>query len=448
MPAPEYKEFDLEISRGPDDMYKVDVIRSPAGEAHETFKGLFEKFELENYLLKLGPVRRGVRRGPSKDTSVAEAFGTKLFTQVFCGKVGDRFSACLDQIDTRTIPGLRVSLRLVGVPELAQLPWEFLFHPDRRFIALSQRTPIVRYIDLPRPATPLQVAAPLRVLTVVASPSDYDQLDAAKEKQNVREALKDLTERGLVEGDLLEPATFGALQKRLRQDPVHVLHFIGHGSWDGDTGSLVFEGPDGKSAEIDADTLATLLCDHDPLRLVVLNACESAKSSPTNPYAGTAATLIRHGIPAVVAMQFDISDDAALQFSQAFYQAIADGYPAEAALAEARKAMNGQGSVVEWGTPVLFSRSLDGRLFDLKRVKRVAADAEQQDAQSERASEATAEEGVPSKRGPNPAKGEFSDQEGKTARERELEGRVQMLEEMYRKVAVENEKLLNQTRKK
>src|SRR3990172_1190293 len=101
----------------------------------------------------------------------------------------------------------------------------------------------------------------------------------------------------------------------------------------------------------------------------MLNACEGARTSPTDPFAGVAATLIQQGIPAVVAMQFEITDDAAIQLAQEFYGSLADGYPAEAALSEARKAIFASGNKMEWGTPVLYLRSPDGRLFSLSNIE-------------------------------------------------------------------------------
>jgi hypothetical protein len=66
-------------------------------------------------------------------------------------------------------------------------------------------------------------------------------------------------------------------------------------------------------------------------------------------------------------MQFEITDEAAITFAQEFYGAVADGYPVDAALAEARKAIFTQGNGLEWGTPVLYLRAPDGRVFDVER---------------------------------------------------------------------------------
>ena len=65
---------------------------------------------------------------------------------------------------------------------------------------------------------------------------------------------------------------------------------------------------------------------------------------------------MQQGIPAVVAMQFEISDEAAIVIAHEFYTALAAGYPVDAALAEARKAAFTGGSSAEWGIPVLYLR--------------------------------------------------------------------------------------------
>src|SRR6185437_14419029 len=103
--------------------------------------------------------------------------------------------------------------------------------------------------------------------------------------------------------------------------------------------------------------------------LVVLNACQGAQASATDVFSSTAATLLRRGIPAVLAMQFEISDAAAIEFGRSFYSAVADGLPVDAAVSEARSAVSyAIDGTLEWGTPVMYMRSPDGRIFDLHRT--------------------------------------------------------------------------------
>jgi hypothetical protein len=110
------------------------------------------------------------------------------------------------------------------------------------------------------------------------------------------------------------------------------------------------------------------LKDESTLRLAILNACEGARASRSDPFAGAAQSLVLKGIPAVIAMQFEVSDDAAITLAHGFYSALADGFPVDAALAEARKSVFARGNAVEWGTPVLYLRSPDGRIFNVDRT--------------------------------------------------------------------------------
>ncbi len=105
--------------------------------------------------------------------------------------------------------------------------------------------------------------------------------------------------------------------------------------------------------------------------MVVLNACEGARTSQSDPYAGVAQMLVQQGIPAVIAMQFPIFEDSAIEFAYQFYGAIVDGLPVDAAISEARKAIFTTGIETEWATPVLFMNSPNGKIFDLHLTRSI-----------------------------------------------------------------------------
>jgi len=364
-----YLDFDLLIERA-GHKYQARVLNSPAGQASVAFRLPFSALELENFLLRVGRTRRGVRRLESPEMEAAKTFGGRLFDAVFAAEVRACLRRSLDEA-SRQGAGLRLRLRLAAVPELADLPWEYLYNPAlNRFLTLSAETPLVRYLDLPERIQPLAVQPPLRALVMISSPSDYPQLDVEQEWTKLQEALGDLERRGLIVLERLDEATLAALQRRLRQTEYHVFHFIGHGGFDqqAQDGVLVMENEAGRGRQVSGNYLGTLLHDERTLRLAVLNACEGARAARTDPFAGTAQSLVQQGIPAVIAMQFEITDEAAITLAHEFYRALADGYPVDAALAEARKAIFAQGNDVEWGTPVLYLRSPDGRIFDVAHV--------------------------------------------------------------------------------
>lgn len=369
MAGREYLDFDLTIEANDDGRYFSRVIASPAGEASSGFVFPFNALELENYLLKLGPTRPVVRRIDSPHVHTARQFGSTLYQAVFSGEVGTTYLRSFDAAQHEA-KGLRLRLRLSEAPVLSGLPWEFLHDEDiGDFLVLSERRPLVRYPELPSAVEPLGVAAPLRVLLIVSSPSDHIQLDVDREQRLLQEALAGPIADGRVEVTLLERPTLSSLRSALRRSDVHILHYIGHGGFDNQTdeGVLLFEDEQGKGRRVSASSLGTILYDHDPLRLVVLNACEGARTGTNDPFSGVAPELVRRGAPAVIAMQFEITDQAAITFSHEFYLAVADGYPVDAATASARKAIFAEGNGLEWATPVLYLRSPDGMIFDLQQ---------------------------------------------------------------------------------
>jgi tetratricopeptide (TPR) repeat protein len=130
---------------------------------------------------------------------------------------------------------------------------------------------------------------------------------------------------------------------------------------------LHFEDPKGMNDPIPGQILGNVLRDHDCLRLAVLNACEGARQSNKDPFSGVAQSLCQQRLPAIVAMQFEISDAAAKTFAEEFYGAIAEGFPVDASVSEARKALFGGRFGQEWATPVLYMRSPNGLLFEVQR---------------------------------------------------------------------------------
>jgi len=363
----EYRDFDLLIERAAQG-YRAQVLNSPAGQATADFVLPFSDLELENVLLRLGRPVRTVRRLESTEMSTAKSFGEALFNAVFSGDVRACLRSSVDEAK-RDNAGIRVRLRLAD-PALADLPWEFLYVKSvNRFLALSVQTPLIRYMDLPEVVQPIAVTPPIRVLVMISSPTDYPSLDVEAEWQRLNEALGDLIKAGTLLLERMEEATLAALQRRLRRSQYHIFHFIGHGEFDQtlQEGVLLLEREKQRGHRVGSQYLGMLLHDHESLRIAVLNACEGARSSKHDPFAGSAQTLVQQGIPAVIAMQFEIADDVAQTFAHELYGALADSYPIDAAVTEARKAIFAMGREVEWATPVLYLRAPDGRIFDVDR---------------------------------------------------------------------------------
>jgi CHAT domain-containing protein len=394
-----YQNFDLLLEAAEDGVFRARVTTSPQGECPSgKFTLPFDATQLENLLLKLDPGRSGTRRAGSDPQSQASMdLGGPLFEAVFSEDIMLAWQRSQDFARDEG-DGLRLRLRLTDAPAIAGLPWELLY--DRRgnsFIAQSERTPVVRYLEVPQPPRPLAVDGALRILVVISSPTDLPELDVEAEWRRVQDALATKVAEGTVKIDRLPAPTIQALSAWLRQNDVHILHFIGHGDYDEriQDGVIYFQDRYGRSTKVSPTVLGPYLRDHDPLRLVLLNACQSARVDSTDPFSGMAQGLVQQDCTAVVAMQFPISDGAATAFTGEFYGALADGFPVDQAATSARKALIAE-YAAEWATPVLFLRAPDGRVFDhivaqpaVTAVPTPAPEVEDEDEQRARAALAT-----------------------------------------------------------
>ena len=107
-----YLDFELRIGGSTDDRYVIEVIHSPAGETH-AMQALLVFHEL------LAVDHDAI------DVKTSESFGLALFDALFCGEIRNRYDIS-QQIAKDQGKGLRLKLR-IDPPELATIPWEFLF---------------------------------------------------------------------------------------------------------------------------------------------------------------------------------------------------------------------------------------------------------------------------------------------------------------------------------
>ncbi len=375
----DYLDFDLVIGPRTEQGYQAEARSKEAGEPISAMmRSPFEEQTLKQRLdylriaLQSPDIARDLlaEKQAVQDFDVKD-FGKRLFEELFTDQVGKQYAVSRDRAKQARPEQKGLRLRLhIRVPELAAIPWEFLHDPDQpNFMSISPRTPIIRYLDMPQSVPSLRVKPPLRILGMIASPSDLPKLDIEREKKRMQEALQSLDATGLIKLDWVRGQSWRDLQLELSHDSWHVFHFIGHGGFDSGKGEglIALANDTGQSHLLIATQFGSLLADHGAIRLALLNACEGARGTPLDIFSSTASTLARGGIPAVLAMQYKITDDAAIEFTRTFYNMLASGKSAEEAVAEARQAMYLTTNTLEWGTPVLYMRSPKGVLVDLKQ---------------------------------------------------------------------------------
>ena len=262
--------------------------------------------------------------------------------------------------------GVRIRLQLADLnPEIAAIPWEFLYaEPRGGFLASSVRTPVVRFVKGSLDRRDPEARLPFNLLVVIPTVPD---LDVDSEKRRINEALEGIDPK--VTPTYLEgTVTRDKLNDTLTNEDFDFVHFIGHGDFKDGKGLLRLNRDDIEPDWIDERALAELVKNHEAIKLIVLNTCRGAEASTSRAFAGLAPQLVLAGqVPAVVAMQYPITDEEALAFVHAFYHALFQGSgrgSVDAAITAARSSLSrdfpGKRAI---GLPVLFTRYNEGVLF-------------------------------------------------------------------------------------
>jgi len=322
---------------------------------------------------------RAAQRRRASDVSASEQIiketGQDLFEAFFSKSIWTAYTESFEKARNQ-MSTLHLRLSFTG-PGLSYLPWETL-HDGVRHLALSTQSPIVRNahldsnIDLPVASPPITV---LGMVPKIKNTSEFDEIDTVSERNNIRSALASLIDQhklilqwsGGTPMDLIH-----SLRNPPHEQPTwHIFHYSGHGGFDqsAQRGFIVVDadpGPVGVSTlksgslTLYSDVLSGILDTTRGLRLVILNSCGGASGSSSA--SSAAQELVNQGFPAVIAMQFPITDQAAIYFSAILYKYLADNTPLHHAVTHARQQMKAN-SMAEWITPVLYMQSANGQLF-------------------------------------------------------------------------------------
>ena len=261
----------------------------------------------------------------------------------------------------------RIRLR-IDPPELNGLPWELL-RDGNVLLSASAHTPFSRYLPVEQKWGRVTETRRLRVLAVIANPTDLDRyslspVDVESETSLLQEALSAI-QPAAVRLDFLDaPVTLDRLQARLRGG-YDALHIVCHGAFSKvSRQAALFLQNAARSVQLATDEdVAQVLTHLDaPPRLVFLAACQSATRDSVDAFRGLGPRLIRTGVPAVIAMQDRVSVTTARQFGATFYARLLEHGRVDVAANEARATLlvNDRPDV---GVPVLFMRLKDGRLW-------------------------------------------------------------------------------------
>ena len=151
------------------------------------------------------------------------------------------------------------------------------------------------------------------------------------EYRNVREKVQLISSPKIkVEFRLETAVRSNDLLTRLLEADADIFHFSGHAS----TSGIVLEDATGGSKLVDAGAVVGFFKQMSgTIKCVVLNAC----------FTNTFANAISAHIEVVIGCDASVDDDAAIHFSQGFYQSIASGRSYQQSFELAIASMNANG---------------------------------------------------------------------------------------------------------
>ncbi len=235
----------------------------------------------------------------------------------------------------------RLRFRLeIRDPDLIALPWEIMQRePGQPAMSLSQHLLFSRTTSSVEPLSSSGRDQALNILLVLGEDENLQLEDEAAILQQT------LSGRGLgsnsagyapcIVNTLVKP-TPQQLISELETKAYNVLFYAGHGLPGPDGGFLFLQ----KDMTLNGIELAQALTRSD-VKLAVFNACWGAQPAANQnraiPYSSLAEVLIRQGVPAVLGMRDEITDEESHSFIQTFALALRSRKPIDEAVAEGRK---------------------------------------------------------------------------------------------------------------
>ena len=306
-----------------------------------------------------------------------DEYGRKLFKYLFADPAVIKAFAKARGIADERSTSLRVRL-LVGptAPELHSLFWEAIRDPsDGSPLFTGERVLFSRYLSSAdwRPVR-RRAKGNLRALVAVANPNDLETyklaaLDVSTEMARAKAGLEGIACTELASGGT---ATLDGVMRGL-QDGCDILYLMCHGALIQDEGDQVrrawlwLEDETAKTHKVLASEFIQRIGElRNPPALIVLASCQSAgagsevRTSDAGVLASIGPGLAVAGVPAILAMQGDVTIATVAKFMPAFFRELQRDGQIDRAAAVARGAIRDRD---DWYVPVLFMRLRGGCLW-------------------------------------------------------------------------------------
>jgi hypothetical protein len=322
-----------------------------------------------------------------------------LYSTFFQGELGKAFHRFREQEG-----GVRI--KILSDPMVKdtdhwffKMPWELMIPPaSKEPLSLAPDISFVRQLPEASHATlkrTLIQPDPLKILVLTTNTWAFTEEQELDEDDFAQPVIDSFASNEKVVVEVLKAPDLLKLQDALNQFKPHILHITGHGGKPEVRSEEGFEkydqlglfymakGGDFENCVIGPNELIGLLkpcLSH--LRMVTLTSCYLGRSSQRGFSEGFAASLSAAGVPVVAAFQFEVSLQAAKTWMHSFFSRLAEGMRIDDAMTKARGAIfsmqsKGRQRDLEYGSPMLFSRLADGRLFRQNQIVKIISRSDQ-----------------------------------------------------------------------
>ncbi len=354
----EYADLEIGLHRREEGSYAVEFRFSPPDSEAVVSIGQFRQSQVTFDLAELQEL--------SYDP---ESYGLKLTQSLFDDpEVRTAFAMARTSVQTMGVP---LRLRLMIGPSasiLHNLHWETLRDPESGSpLSTSENLVFSRYMSsLDWRPVRLRSKGELRALVVIANPSGLEAYNLAPvnveaELERARQGLGQIPAVVLPKADGSQPPTLNHLIDQLRDSDYDILYLVCHGALVKEEPWLWLENEAGEVARVPGGELLTRLNElGERPRLIVLASCESAGSGSGDALVALGPKLAQAGIPAVLAMQGQISVRTVSGFMPVFFRELQRDGQIDRAAAVARGAVRQE---IDHWMPALFMRLKSGRIW-------------------------------------------------------------------------------------